>query len=564
MNWSDERGQSETLAVAIIFVLALGSALLIAGVASMTLEEGRQVAETQSGIQTMTELDSRASLVALEGGESTTMDVRSRAGGGRVSVDRSGEIRFVMQGPNGTIWRNESTLGTITYANGNRRIAYQGGGVWRRTVGANGSVMVSPPEVHYRQGTLTLPMINITGTERGISTVRITKKSSERIYPIPSRGENRSNPVVEGNQLTLFVKSDYYQGWAQYFRDRIGANVTVLHGDQTVRVDLVAPVSQFAVDSGLISVGTGAPIDMQGTGNNPTFVDSYNSCCGGNYSTTAGRNGTVRSPSGLDQGGETFIKGTVNTGGDIEFAGNNNTIFGDAWHQGIINPQNGRITGQNDSNGSGVEIPPIDATVNQRVNSICSNGTTQLGGGDTVGPGEHCHSGDLTLNGGTLTIDVSNDSVDLAVDGDLTLKSSAAIEVVGTTGNNHTVELWLGGKSVTLTSSEITVPDQESPAFRLFAKSGTDIDLRGQGGGASKFVGLLYAPTTRGAGGSLDMQSDSDLYGAAVTGEVSMQAGSAVHYDQALEGFTFQRSGTPASRLSYLYVTVNEIEIEER
>jgi len=565
---STDRGQANTLAIAIVLVLALGSALAVVGIGSLTLDEGRGVAETQSGLHLMTELDSRASLVALEGGDATTMDLDTRGGDGRVSVDRTGQLRLVMRNTTtgDVIWRNETTLGTVTYESGSDRIAYQGGGVWRRTAGAEGSVMVSPPEIHYRRGTLTLPMINVTGTDSGIRTARMRRTGEEQIYPEPSRGRNWTNPVAEGNELVLFVRSDYYRGWERFFDRRIGGNVTAYPANRTVRVELVAPVSRFRLASGLISVGGGAPIDMRGNGGNPTFLDSYDSSSG-DYASTAGGNGTVRSPGGLELGGESYIRGTVNTGGTLGFSGNSNTIYGDAYHQGLSQPQNGVITGVERENGSGVDVAPIDGTVTERVNSICAGGDALPDGTATVdatGDARYCQDGDLRLNGETLTVDVSAGNVSLAVDGDLILKGGGEIEVVGTAGNDNTAKLWLGGDTVELTSSAVTVADEESTAFRLFAGSGTSVSLRGSGGGGSRFVGLLFAPTTRGAGGGLSMQSDSDLYGAAVVGSVNMRSGSAVHYDRALGGFAFPRTGQPASRLSYLLVSINEVEVEER
>lgn len=559
MGIQSDRGQSSTLAIAVVMVLALTSALAIAGIGTLTLEEGRRVVETESGVQAMTELDSRASLVALEGGDSVTIDFNARDRHGGVSVNDSGEMRFVLRNTssNTRIWNESTSLGTVTYANGDARIAYQGGGVWRSD-GGTGSVMIAPPEVHYEHGTLTLPLIRVAGAARGSSSLRIEETGQRNLYPSGSEESDRTNPVPEGTELSLFVTSDYYQAWASFFRTRIGGNVSVFHENRTVRVDLAAPVARFKIDSGLISVGTGSPIDMQGSGGNPTFVDSYDSTRG-NYSTTQGKNGTVRSPAGLELGGNTFIKGTVDTGGTVKLSGNDNLIDGDAYHQGlVITGANNTITGETAPTGSGVEIPAIDGQVTSRVNTICANGTTDLGEGGTLDAGDYCHNGDLTLNGETLTVNLSAGNVTLAVDGDLTLKNDGKIAVVDP--GDNTTRLWLGGSSVEIVDGNVSVPEQQSPAMRLFAKSDTTVKMTSE----STYVGLLYAPSSSDSGGRLRMKSDSDLYGSAVIGKVSMQSGSAVHYDQALGGFTFDRQDTPVSHLSYLYITVNEIRAEER
>lgn len=570
---SNGRGEAAQLGIAIVLVLALTSALAITSIGSVTLDESRSVAETQSGLQTMTELDSRASLVALGGGESESLDVTSQSNDGRVTVENGGEIRFVMRNTtdNSTIWQENVSLGAVTYKNGNERIAYQGGGVWRRTTGSNGSVMVSPPELHYQDGTLTLPMINVSGANRRISKARVRKVGEKRIYPNVSRGVNGTNPVREGNELVLFVKSEYYQGWATFFRERVGGDVIVYDNNQTVRVDLVSPQSQLKVDSGLISTGTGSGIEMKGGGGAPNFVDSYNSSAG-DYESSKGGNGTIRSPGGVKLGGNSYIEGTVNTGGTLEFSGSgnnnnrNNTIYGDAYHQKISNNQSGTITGVSEENGTGVEIKPIDGTVTTRVNNICANGSSLPEPSTTIdasGSSRYCYSGDLTIEKGeVLKINVSKGDVNIAIDGDLRLKNgnpAGRIKVVGDTDNN-TARVWLGGDEVTIDNDAgVFVPEEKSPAFRLFGPSATSVSM----GGNSTFVGLLYAPAG-GSGGSFSMQAEAELYGSAVVGEVKMNSGSAVHYDQALGGFTFARTETAASRLSYLYVTIHEVEIEDR
>jgi hypothetical protein len=331
----------------------------------------------------------------------------------------------------------------------------------------------------------------------------------------------------------LHVESDYYRGWAAFFEQRIGANTTVFPGNETVRVELVSPTERSSVDSGLISVGTGSPIDMRGNAGDPTFVDSYDSGIGP-YSTSSGSEGSVRSPSGLNLGGESFIKGDVNTGGGVDFDGNNNTVYGHVRHQGLGHnwKKSGTITEWEARNGSGVSIPPIDSTVNRKVGAIC-DGTNDLSvSGRTVvvnGSSPYCVDGDLTVGkGDELVIDLSGGNVSLAVTGDVEVSNGGEISVVST-GGGRAAELWMAGDEVTVRDADVTVSNDRSPAFRLFAGQGTSTAMRSQ----ATFTGLLYTPTTQEAGGGLAMQSQSHLYGSAVVGEVAMRSGSAVHYDMA-------------------------------
>nr|WP_227373917.1 hypothetical protein [Haladaptatus halobius] len=92
----------------------------------------------------MTQLDSKASLVGI--GDTDTQQVnlgvendgrtlaRTDDGWMRVKIDPDdgGEMEVVNQ-----------TLGAVVYRNGDTAIAYQNGGVWKRT--GDGATMVSPP-----------------------------------------------------------------------------------------------------------------------------------------------------------------------------------------------------------------------------------------------------------------------------------------------------------------------------------------------------------------------------------------------------------------------------------
>ena len=158
------RGQSTTIALVLVMALALATALLLVTLSTATLQSSQQYAETEKGESTLTELDSKASLVALGGGDGVTMQLGLRGGTAEVR-EEAGNLTIMLEDNGTTTELTNTSLGTVEYANGDTRIAYQGGGVWRRNAGRNESVMVSPPEVHYRQGTLTLPLIRVTGDE---------------------------------------------------------------------------------------------------------------------------------------------------------------------------------------------------------------------------------------------------------------------------------------------------------------------------------------------------------------------------------------------------------------
>lgn len=134
-----------------------------------------------------------------------------------------------------------ATIGKIEYlSQDGSRVAYEGGGVWRTSEDSNSSVMISPPEFHYRDLTLTLPLFNITsyrnvGGEKDSFSVRST--DTKVIYP---QG-NDDNPLEPGD-LNITVKSDYYNAWAKFFEERtVGTNVRTDSTENTASMQLPVP-----------------------------------------------------------------------------------------------------------------------------------------------------------------------------------------------------------------------------------------------------------------------------------------------------------------------------------
>lgn len=274
---SDEcRGQSEVVGV----VLLLGLTLLVTGVvvavAVGPVGESQQRAATTNAEDVMTLFDSRAALVALDRTDRQTVDL-GNPGEGRYAVDDSaGWIRLRhlnYSDDGGTAYVLNETLGTVTYTNGDTRIAYQGGGVWRSD-GRGTPVLLSPPEFHYQSQTLTLPVVAVSGApdaRTGTRRAAITPLAINRArYPnrsavYPDGSHRYLNPISNGT-VVLDVHSRYAEGWAEYFRDQSDGNVTV-HPNGTVSLSLATPGEQ-----GQLSLSDGR-IAMRGLSDGHALTD---------------------------------------------------------------------------------------------------------------------------------------------------------------------------------------------------------------------------------------------------------------------------------------------------
>ncbi|TKX73131.1 hypothetical protein EXE46_14875, partial [Halorubrum sp. GN11_10-6_MGM] len=250
-----DRAQSEVLGTVLLLGLTVAVVGTTVALGATALDDSQRTADLQRVEGAMTQVDSKASLVAH--GESTSQ--RLQLGPGRnadLRVDEgAGSMRIEVETENGT-YTNETTLGAIVYERGDDVIAYQGGGVWR----ANGDStrMVSPPEFHYRGDTLTLPLVTVAG-ERDLSDSVTISESDERPEGLFA-SENISNPLLGGN-VTITVESEYAEAWGRFFESRTEANVTQLSSDEVqveIRTKTVHPTlttSASAVGSSSIAAG---------------------------------------------------------------------------------------------------------------------------------------------------------------------------------------------------------------------------------------------------------------------------------------------------------------------
>jgi hypothetical protein len=272
------RGQAETVGVVLILALTLIGATVALAFGASGLDNARINAQEGGVEHAMTQLDSRSAMVAL--GDSNSQRVPlSASGQGSYRIDSdAGWIKVVHSDHDGNgsteVIYNE-TLGALVYERDDKLVAYQGGGVWQ-TQGTN-ATMVSPPEFHYQSATLTLPVIQVEGDSNvggAAVTASISREIRARhIYPnqtatYDGTGDPYHNPIREGN-VTVTVRSDYYQAWATYFRTRTTGVVSVDHANETAAVKLVSlgAVGSFSMPA------DGNSLEIRGLGDGHPITD---------------------------------------------------------------------------------------------------------------------------------------------------------------------------------------------------------------------------------------------------------------------------------------------------
>jgi len=270
-----------------IALVVLGSTVVFA-LGDRALADTERQSDIERSQQAMTLFDSQTSQVALS--ESDRQTVRFGRTSGSYSVDPdAGEISIINvdrdddetdddgdDDPNAGGAANDdeyilepTTLGAVVYENGDRTVAYQGGGVWQLSPG-DASRMISPPEFHYRAQTLTLPVVQVTGDGSAAGSAQaVVSKGDFRarpVYPNASEtfdlagGEQFLNPVQNGS-IIVRIESEYAAAWGTYFEERTDGNVTY-PADGVVAVELVslAQIGEFdmPLEGGSVTVNGAA------------------------------------------------------------------------------------------------------------------------------------------------------------------------------------------------------------------------------------------------------------------------------------------------------------------
>ncbi|WP_336337247.1 polymer-forming cytoskeletal protein [Haloarcula brevis] len=564
-----QRAQSAPLGLILVLSLVVVGSAVVVGLGATALsdtESGLDVSRAETG---MTQFDSQAALVALGSSESQQVSLvgtdaatyRLDEDAGRMTVN----ITNHSASPPTTVTLLDEQLGAVVYENGNQEVAYQGGGVWRRS--DSGSVMVSPPEFYYRDATLTLPLITVRGDRSLGSRASISKDGTTQVYP--DRAAGKANPLDSGT-VNVTVRSQYYRSWGRYFEERTDGDAHYDHADNSVTTTLVVPTGPRQVTSAVAATSAGGEISLSGSGTSPARTDSYNSSLG-SYSATRGSFGTITTAGDVYVKGNSEVNGSIRSGERVEVKGSGvvtrDVEYSTTKHiKGTVDGEVRQISGVE---GAGA----IDGLVTRTVANASStndNGATSsisgaqlLSGDQTLDAGTY-YLEDLTLSGETLTINTGGDDVTIAVRDYVYIENNGRIEVNG----DGEVRFYVKGETTSASGHHFHIyrtgavdvdTAQNATQFWLYGQSDFDAAIEGDTD-TPQFEGVIYAPAG-GVGASNVYVQKAELYGGLVAGSVEVDNGGLVHYDRSLKNVRAVPKDTNIIRLTYLHVSKNRLNV---
>jgi len=232
----DERGEAYLIGVVLLMGITIVGAILAFVLGTAAIGDLQASTELQSSEYTMREVDSRLSQVLASRTDTQTLNVGSNDRD--VTIETDSSIAIVINENPGecTI---DVPMGTIISTDSKgRQVAYEGGGVWRYESGS--SVMVSPPDFQYYQGTIDFPVTSLEGSLEGSADELYAKRDAEasRAAREEIRETLRRSACRQPNNITVTVQSTFYEAWGRYFEQKTGVEPTYSDESRTTEVHL--------------------------------------------------------------------------------------------------------------------------------------------------------------------------------------------------------------------------------------------------------------------------------------------------------------------------------------
>jgi hypothetical protein len=500
-------------------------------------------------------------------------------------------------------------------------MAYQGGGVWRTQ--SNNSKMVSPPEFYFRNGTLTLPAVNVTG--QGNLGDSATVSHGETIgnaskFPNGEMDQSEFTNPLTNHRVKLVVQSEYYKGWGSYFEERTDGEVTYNHDRDIVNFTLVSPIGKQEANAAIASLSTSGSFSVSGTAADPCssgaggppsdrpYADSYNSSgtddnfCELKASGNLGNDGNITYGGDIDlsrgSGGADII-GSLKSGGKVTLSGSGGggpgggpgggggqpAVTGDVFHfDGCVvsggggGSCSGTVGGIVDTlDGNLKPSRPVNSYIDTTVDDIRSDNDNA--GSDITGNrlvfDDSGESDTVTLTAGRYYLDeidfsgAGSGGTRLNLDtsgGPITLAVEEHVDVSGATINvsgDRTARVYVAGEDTDSSGNHFRISSGDVEVQHDDApelRMYADDDFTTTISDGS-FTGVIYAPPGSSGTGSLTI-SQGALFGGAIIGDTTLNTQASVHFDEALRDEQIISPSAKVEKITYLHVSINRIQVE--
>ncbi|WP_229124068.1 vWA domain-containing protein [Halapricum desulfuricans] len=236
--WGDERAVSELIGAVIIVGLVLTGSVLVVYFGTNVIDETRQGQSDESAEIGIQEIDSRLSTLSTSSAATTTsFEIGSNIEGDAYLVENEGYLNLTVN-TRSTCSVQEPLDSVRIERDDGQIVAYEAGGTWIKSPDG-GAIYNTAPDVSYRNGTVDISLLNLTGrvsegANQAVTDVNTSRRDSKSAVNTVLQGE-----CVRPDNVTLRIQSDFYRGWADYLETETGLepNASPAPGDSYLRVD---------------------------------------------------------------------------------------------------------------------------------------------------------------------------------------------------------------------------------------------------------------------------------------------------------------------------------------
>jgi len=216
---SDERGISEILGtVLLISMVLLGSATVIIFGAS-AISDATEDTRTEAATDYLEEVDSRLATLSASSDDPEVLFDPQDSAASDYRINRDGYLNVTVNDNSACSFQQPLSSIQFEDTNGNT-VGYEAGGVFRSDVG--GSVLVTPPDVVFSDGTVSVSLVNVTGTfDQARNRVRLnatkTRHSTEAFTSRLLRDK-----CARPDTVNVTVDSRFSGAWRDYLIEETG------------------------------------------------------------------------------------------------------------------------------------------------------------------------------------------------------------------------------------------------------------------------------------------------------------------------------------------------------
>ncbi len=236
----DRRGLSEITGLVLLFGLVIVGAVIVVMTGTAIQDGVTEQSRVDSATQSLQEVDAELTSLSRDSNPETVSLRPAEREGESVRVVRGDAMTITIEA-DGVTCQATVALDAIHHVGAaeDTVIVYQAGGVWRFS--GDGSVMVSPPGVSYREGTLQFSLVKLASGLNGTSgfqAERLGDASQQRSQAIKQQ-LFANDACARPDEVTIEVDSEHGDAWERYFSQEMpdAAPVNAAGGNVTVELD---------------------------------------------------------------------------------------------------------------------------------------------------------------------------------------------------------------------------------------------------------------------------------------------------------------------------------------